>query len=212
MATVTLRFDPLRLLLVDDHPVVREAVRHRLEMVPRFKVVGEASDIPQALAQLDATSPHLTVIDIGLGKSCGLFLAREIRKRQPETRILIWSMYDRADYIAEAKAAGARGYVLKSCPTDEIVRAIEVVAEGGCYYSSGIEQVSVPRPGLTPREKQVLALVANGTTSTQIAKRLKIDCRTVETHRRNLLNKLDAKNTAEMIIIALRLGFLESVE
>lgn len=204
--------DQLHLLLVDDHPAVREAVRRRLEAVPRFKVVGEAGDIPEALAQLSATSPHLAVIDIGLGRVSGLLLARVVRERYPQTRTLIWSMHDNADYVAEARAAGVRGYVLKSCPTEEIVRAIEVVAAGGCYYSAGVERASVPKPQLTLREKQVLKLVASGKSSPQIAKQLKIDRRTVETHRRNIMSKLDAKNPVDMIVIALRLGLLDFME
>ncbi|HMG24044.1 MAG TPA: response regulator transcription factor, partial [Kofleriaceae bacterium] len=147
-------------------------MRHRLETVPRFTVVGEAGDIAEALAQLAATSPHLAVIDIGLGKVSGLLLARVVRERYPETRTLIWSMHDNADYVAEARAAGVRGYVLKSCPTEEIVKAIEVVAAGGCYYSAAVEHVSVPRPQLTQREKQILKLVATGGSSSQIAKQL----------------------------------------
>ncbi len=204
--------DQLHLLLVDDHPAVREAVRRRLEAVPRFKVVGEAGDIPEALAQLSATSPHLAVIDIGLGKVSGLLLARVVRERHPQTRTLIWSMHDNADYVAEARAAGVRGYVLKSCPTEEIVRAIEAVAAGGCYYSAGVERTSVPKPQLTLREKQVLKLVASGKSSPQIAKQLKIDRRTVESHRRNIMSKLDAKNPVDTIVIALRLGLLDFME
>ena len=216
MATTMTRLDPLRLLLVDDQPPVREAVRRRLEMVPRFKVVGEAGDIHEALAQLGATRPHLAVIDIGLRKNhqkeSGLLLARVMRERYPETRALIWSEHDEADYVAEAKAAGVRGYVLKNRPTEEIVRAIEVVAEDGCYYSAGLEQEAVPKSQLTMREMQVLKLLAGGKSSRQIAKQLKINCRTVETHRRNLLSKLDAKNTVDAIIIAFRLGLIDFLE
>ena len=139
----------------------------------------------------------------------GLLLARLIRERHPDTRTLIWSMHDNPDYVAEAKAAGVHGYVLKSCPTEEIVRAIEVVAESGHYYSAGVERVSAPRHELTAREKQVLKLVASGKSSPQIAKQLKIDRRTVETHRRNIMSKLDAKNPVDTIIIAFRLGLLD---
>lgn len=209
MATTMIRPDPFRVLLVDDHPAIREAVRRRLEAVPRFAVVEEAGDIPEALAQIEAMNPHLTVIDIGLGKVSGLMLARVVRDRYPELLVLIWSMHDNAEYVAQARAAGARGYVLKSGLTQEIVKAIEVVAGGGCYYSAGIDRAPVAKPQLTPREIQVLKLVARGRSSSQIARKLKVDRRTVETHRRNIMSKLGAKNTADMIIIAIGIGLLD---
>jgi len=202
------KLDQLRLLLVDDHPPIREAVRRRLEAVPRFKVVGEAGDIRGALTQIPTLSPDLAVIDIGLGRASGLFLARVLQDQHPDTRVLIWSMHDNRRYVAAARKAGARGYVLKSGPTGEIVRAVEVVAEGGCYYSAGLDQASIPTPDLTPREAQILRHVARGIPSSKIAKQLKIDCRTVETHRRNIMSKLDANNTADLIMIAVGIGLL----
>lgn len=201
--------DPLRLLLVDDHPAIREAVRRRLEAVPRFEIVGEAGDIREAFTRLAATRPDLAVIDIGLGKASGLFLAREIHDHHPATRVLIWSMHDNARYVAAARKAGARGYVLKTGPTGEIVKAIQVVAEGGCYYSAGLDRTPMPDPEPTPREAQVLRLVASGIPSSRIAKQLKVDCRTVETHRRNIMSKLGAKNTADLIMIAVGIGLLD---
>jgi DNA-binding NarL/FixJ family response regulator len=198
--------DRLRLLLVDDHPAVREAVRRRLEVEPRFQVVGEAGDIGAALTQIEATRPHLAVIDIGLGNVSGLLLARVVRERYPETLVLIWSMYANPDYVAEAKAAGARGYVLKSGPLGEIVKAIEAVAEGGCYYSEAVDRSSIPNAQLTTREKQVLKLVAGGKSSAQVAKQLRISRRTVESIRRNIMSKLGAKNPVEMVTIAIRNG------
>ena len=203
------RCDQLRLLLVDDHPPIREAVRRRLDADPRFKVVGEAGDIRGALARLAETRPDLAVIDIGLGQASGLFVAREIRDRHPCTRVVIWSMHDNARYVAAAKKAGARGYVLKSGPTGEIVKALEVVAGGGCYYSVDVDRTSVPDPEPTPREMQVLRLVASGMPSSKIAKQLGVDCRTVETHRRNIMAKLGATNTADLIMIAVGLGLLD---
>ena len=177
--------------------------------MPRFQVVAEAGDIHGALDQIDATRLDLAVIDIGLGKVSGLFLAREVHDRYPDTRVLIWSMHDNARYVAAARKAGACGYVLKSGPTGEIVKAIEVVAGGGCYYSAGLDRVAGPEPELTPREAQILRLVASGIPSSKIAKQLKIDCRTVETHRRNIMAKLGAKNTADLIMIAVGTGLLD---
>jgi DNA-binding NarL/FixJ family response regulator len=210
-AATTTRLDLIRVLLVDDHPAFREAVRARLATVPRFQVVGEASDSDEALAQLRATRPHLAVIDISLGKFAdvsGLVLARKVRDLHRETRVLICSMHGNDDYVAAARAAGTRGYILKSCRTEEIVKAIEVVVGGACYYSAGIEQVVVPRPELTARETEVLQLVARADSSRTIARELKIDCRTVETHRRNIMEKLGARNVVEMLRIAFRLGLI----
>lgn len=203
--------DQLRLLLVDDHPAVREAVRHRLEAVPRFKVTGEASDVHQALALLSQLSPHVAVIDIGLGKGPnGLFLAREMSRHHAGTRALIWSMH--ANRLAEARAAGVRGYVLKSAPTEEIVKAIEVVAEGGSYYSAGVERESTSIPTLTPTELRILRLVASGKRTRDIAKLLKVSHRTVETHRQNILSKLGATSSVDMVIIAYRMGLVDLLE
>ncbi|HEY0481496.1 MAG TPA: response regulator transcription factor, partial [Kofleriaceae bacterium] len=182
MTTTTTRREPIRVVLVDDHPLFREAIRARLATTPRLLVVGEAGTSDEALAQIRATQPHLAVIDIKLGKLAdvsGLVLARTVRERHPETRVLICSGHGEDDYVAEAKKAGARGYILKTCRTEEIVRGIEMVAGGACYYSAGIEPVSVLRLPLTAREHEVLKLVVRAKSSKEIARELKIDRRTV---------------------------------
>jgi DNA-binding NarL/FixJ family response regulator len=207
MIPTTTKPDPRRLLLVDDHPPIRKALHLSLEAA-RFQVVGEAGDISEALTQIEATRPHLVVIDINLGHVSGLMLARVVRERYPELSVLIWSMYDEPDLVAEAKDAGACGYVLKSGPMEEIVKAVEVVVEGGCYYSKGVGRPSTSRPQLTTRERQVLKEVARGRSSRQIAKQLKIERRTVEAHRSSVMGKLGAKNAAALIVIALRLGYV----
>lgn len=216
MTKTTRSSDQLHLVLVDDHPFAREALRRRLEVVPRFKVVGEAGDFFEALALLDATELDLVVIDIGLGKTAdkpnGLFLAREIRRRGLETRVVFWTMYDGADYVAAAKAAGACGYVLKTRSTEEIVKAIEEAVAGRCYYSDGLDQMSALAPELTTTEKKILKGVESGKSSKEIAEELGNDHRTVDTHRRNIKSKLGAKNAAEMIAIALRLGLIDALE
>lgn len=214
MATTpaTTRPDPIRVLLVDDHPLFREAVRAHLAAMPRLQVVGEAGNADEALAQIRATRPDLAVIDIKLGHLAdvsGLVLARIVRDRHPETRVVICSGHGEDDYVAEAKNAGARGYILKTCRTEEIVKGIEMVAGGACYYSAGIEPVSVVKPKLTARERQILVLVVRGKSSKEIAKELKIDRRTVETHRSKIMEKLEVKNVAEMVTTAYRLGLTD---
>lgn len=201
----------MRVLLVDDHPLFREAVRARLASATRLQVVGEAGSSDEALAQIRATQPHLAVIDIRLGKFAdvsGLVLARTVRARHPETSVLICSGFGEDDYVAQAKKAGARGYILKTCRTEEIVKAIEMVAGGACYYSAGIEVVPLASP-LTEREREVLKLVVRARSSKEIAKELKIDRRTVETHRVHIMDKLGARNVVEMITVAYRLGLVD---
>ncbi len=205
--TAMTRRDPVGVLLVDDHPAMREAVRRRLK--PRFEIVREAGDFTEAIAEIEAICPHVAVIDIRLGKGCGLRLARRVVKRYPATRVLIWSNWDTADYVAEAKAIGARGYVLKSAPTEEIVRAIEVVAAGACYYSAGVDRAPGQRPALTSRELDILALVTKGRTSPEIAAQLGIERRTVEGHRLNIMDKLGARNPADLTRIAIRTGLVD---
>jgi DNA-binding NarL/FixJ family response regulator len=207
MTTTMTRPDPFLVLLVDDHPPIREAVRRRLEALSRFEV-GEAADFFEAISRIKAKKPHLAVIDIDLGEVSGMLLAREVRDHYPETRVLIWSMYGDDTYVAQARAAAARGYVLKTRPTDEIVKAIEVVADGRCYYSAGVDRAPVTKDQLTQSEMKVLEWVARGRSSAQIARQLKSKRRTVEKHRQNIMTKLGAKNTADLVIIAIRIGLL----
>jgi DNA-binding NarL/FixJ family response regulator len=214
MATMTAaRLEAVRVVLVDDHPAFREAVRGRLATTPHFQVVGEAGNTEDALAQIRTTRPHLAVIDISFGRFAdvsGLVLARKLRELHPETRVLICSGH--ADYVDQARAAGVRGYILKNCHPEEIVKAIEVVACGACYYSADVERASVATPALTVRETEVLKLVARSKSSKEIARELKIDPRTVDTHRGHIMDKLEAKNTVQMLIIAFRLGLIDFLE
>ena len=213
--TTCSRCDAVRVVLVEDHPLFREAVRGRLATSPRFQVVGEASSSDEALAQIGATHPHVAVIDISLGNvanTSGLVLARKVRDRYPETRVLICSGRGDDDYVAAARAAGARGYILKNCRSDEIVKAIEVVAGGACYYSADVERFSVAKPELTAREREILQWIVRGKSNKDIARELKISSRTVETHRAHIMEKLEAKNTAELIAIAHRLGLVDLMD
>jgi DNA-binding NarL/FixJ family response regulator len=222
--TTSKRSELVRVVLVDDHPLFREAVRLRLATAPRFQVVGEASSCEEALVQIRATRPHLVVIDISLCKQddasgplvarkptdmSGLILARKVRALDPEIRVLICSASGGEDHVAAARAAGTRGYVVKSCRNEDIVRAIEVVVSGGCYYSAGLERVSVSRPELTAREMEVLQLVSHARSSAEIARELKMKCRTVENHRQHIMEKLDARNVVDMIRIAFRYGLID---
>lgn len=206
------RHDAYCVVLVDDQPAVREALRRRLSEEPGFRVVGEASGIRDALAQIGATQPHVVVIDIGLNdgkRESGLELARDMQRLYPETRAVIWSEQGTPHCIAKARAAGVKGYVPKSDGTEEVVKVIKLVISGKCGYPDGVEQVAVPIPELTKRELEVLQLLAVPMKNPQIAKHLRIKRRTVESHRASIMSKLGATDVVEMLIIAWRLGLIE---
>jgi DNA-binding NarL/FixJ family response regulator len=193
----------IRILLVDDHPMVRDGLRARLHTVPHFRVVGEAGHTDEALAALAATMPTVVVLDVGLKDQNGIELARALLAVQPELRVLMFSMYDNPEYVQRALQAGARGYVLKDAPASEIVAAIDAVAAGGTFLSPAVSRRlfrnQAPRPLLSPRESEILAAIGRGESSKQMARTLGLSVRTVETHRQNIKRKLELEGQAELI-------------
>ena len=193
----------LRLLLVDDHPLVRDGLRARLGAVPGFEVVGEAGDAAEALAQLAAGRPQIVLMDVGMKHTSGIELAALLLEREPGLRVLMLSMYDNPEYVQRALQAGARGYVLKDAPASEIVAAIEAVAAGGTFLSPAVSgrlfRNQAPRPVLSPRESEILAALAKGRSSKQIARELGLSVRTVEAHRQHIKRKLGLEGQAELI-------------
>ena len=194
---------PVRLLLVDDHPLVREGVRSRLQGEPRYLVVGEAGNAEEAMMMLIATQPEVVLLDVGLKGHNGIQLAQTMLERAPELRVLMYSMYDNPEYVQRALQAGARGYVLKDAPAGEIVAAIDAVAAGGTFLSPGVSKrmfsSQQPRPILSPREGEILSALGRGESSKQIARALDLSVRTVETHRQNIKRKLELEGQAELI-------------
>ena len=194
---------PVRLLLVDDHPLVREGVRSRLQGEPRYLVVGEAGNAEEAMMMLIATQPEVVLLDVGLKGHNGIQLAQTMLERAPELRVLMYSMYDNPEYVQRALQAGARGYVLKDAPAGEIVAAIDAVAAGGTFLSPGVSKRMFrnqqPRPILSPRESEILSALGRGESSKQIARALDLSVRTVETHRQNIKRKLELEGQAELI-------------
>ncbi len=193
----------IRLMLVDDHPLVRDGLRARLADVPGLAVVAEADGADAALAIAPRAAPDLVLMDIGLRGVNGIEATRRLRAALPAMRVLMLSMHDSAAYVREALQAGAAGYVLKDSPAEEIVEAIHAVMAGGRYLSSAIAAAS-QRPAaeddaLTPREREVLALIAEGLSSRDIGERLAMGVRTVETHRTNLRRKLDLASPAALV-------------
>ena len=206
----------VRLMLVDDHPLVRDGLRARLGSVPGLEVVAEAGTSDEAQARLAEFSPGLVLMDVGMKGMNGIDLAALLLERQPELRVLMLSMYDNPEYVQRAMRAGARGYVLKDAPAEEIVSAIEAVQAGGTYLSPAVSKRlfrnQAPRPVLSPRESEILSALGRGESSKQIAKSLDLSVRTVETHRQNIKRKLDLEGQAELIKYAVEHARLHGSE
>ena len=193
----------IRLLLVDDHPLVRDGLRARLEVVPGFEVVGEAGNADEAQARMAALRPSLVLMDVGMKDVNGIDLTAMLLVREPALQVLMLSMYDNPEYVQRAMQAGARGYVLKDAPASEIIAAIEAVAGGGTFLSPAVSKRlfrnQAPRPLLSSRESQILSALARGLSSKQIAREMDVSVRTVETHRQSIKRKLSLEGQAELI-------------
>ncbi|MEW2132958.1 response regulator transcription factor [Streptomyces sp. NPDC005435] len=213
---------PTRILLADDHALVRRGVRLILEGEPDLTVVAEADDGAEALVQARDLRPDLAVLDIAMPRLTGLQAARELSRTQPETRILILTMYDNEQFFFEALAAGASGYVLKSVADRDLVEACRATMRGEPFLYPGavnalirdyLDRVrdgrTLPSRLITGREEEILKLVAEGHTSQQIADILVISPKTVERHRANLLQKLGLKDRLELTRYAIRVGLIE---
>ena len=193
----------IRLLLIDDHPLVRDGLRARLSTVPGFEVVGEAGNAGEAVAQVEVLRPTLALMDVGMRDTNGIDLTAQLLASHPDLLVLMLSMYDNPEYVQRALQAGARGYVLKDAPASEIVTAIEAVTGGGTFLSPAVSKRlfrnQAPRPVLSMRESQILSGLAKGLSSKQLARDLDLSVRTVEAHRQNIKRKLNLEGQAELI-------------
>jgi DNA-binding NarL/FixJ family response regulator len=197
-------------MLVDDHPLVRDGLRARLEAVPHFRVVAEADSGAEALALAGSTRIDLVLMDITMRDGSGIEATARLYANFPDIAVLILSMHDKLEYVTQAMQAGARGYVLKDAPGKDIVLAIDTVVAGGIYYSAAVAR-QLARPAtqdnqLTSREQEVLRHIANGESNKQIARALDLSVRTVETHRLNIKRKLGIEGQAELIKFAVQHG------
>ena len=200
----------IHLLIVDDHPLVRDGLRLRLGMLPSIASVGEAGSAGEAWDWMERCppeiAPNLVLMDVGMKDTNGIDLTAALLARYPELRILILSMYDNPEYVHRALQAGARGYVLKDAPASDIVSAMDTVAAGGTYLSAAVSgrlfSRSDPKPVLTPREAEILKALGQGQSSKQIARDLDVSVRTVETHRQSIKRKLGIEGQAELIKVA----------
>ena len=194
---------PIRIFLVDDHPLVRDGLRARLGALPGLEIAGEASSAAEALAQMDSVRPDLLLVDIGMKDMNGIELAALLLEREPAPHVVMLSMYDNPEYVQRALQAGAHGYVLKDAPASEIVAAIEAVSAGGTFLSPAVSRKlfrnQTPRPLLTPRESEILAALGRGESSKQIARDLGLSVRTVEAHRQSIKRRLGIEGQAELI-------------
>ena len=212
--------DAIRVVLVDDHAIVREGIRHVLTGTLGIEVVGEASDGENAIAIITARQPDVVLLDITLPGKSGLEVASELRKEMPALKIIVLSMHDDAQYVVEAVKAGVNGYLLKDSGAEELRKAVLTVHAGTAYFSSGVINHlgaavrGQPAPGLAPidrltaREREVLACIAKGLTNKETANELGISPRTVETHRESLMRKIDIKTVAGLTRFALESGVL----
>jgi two-component system nitrate/nitrite response regulator NarL len=201
----------VRLVIVDDHALVRDGLRARLAVVPDLEVVGEAASGPEALELAQQLAPDLMLVDVGMRGMNGIDLANALRLQHPSIRVLMLSMYDNREYVVSASRAGARGYVLKESPTEEILAAISAVTAGGTYFSAHLAKLvssaGTETPQLTVREHEVLLLLAHGRSNKLVARELNISVRTAETHRLSLRRKLGVDSASDLLKIAVANGW-----
>ena len=213
---------PIRVLIADDHAIVRTGIRHVLEGEPGFEVVGEAATGEATLDLAVGLRPDVAVLDISMPGGSGLRAAAELRSRLPDTRVLIVSMHDNTEYVLESVRAGAHGYLLKDTAATELRRAVRAIHQGESYFSppiasrlSAVLRGEAPDPSgarleqLTARERNVLAGIARGWTNKAIAAELGISHRTVESHRESLMRKLGIRTIAGLTKFALDQGLVE---
>jgi DNA-binding NarL/FixJ family response regulator len=209
---------PIRLLLADDHPLIREGIRSLLSGNERIQVAGEVEDGQALIDQYRRLQPDVVLADIKMPRVTGLEALKQLVSEFPDIRFIVLTMHEEREYVINALRLGASGYVMKNAERDELVKAVITVYEGGRYFSPEVANIladTVSRnsvaasPEVSPREKEVLDLVAHGLSTKQVADKLGISTRTVETHRINMLKKLKVSNTAELIRKAIELNIIK---
>ena len=212
----------IRVFLADDHTLVRQGFRRMLEDDPRIEIVGEASTGLSAVDQCAKLKPDVVVMDLYMPELGGLEAMAEILKANPETKVLILSMYSNENYVRKAFELGAKGYILKNAIEVDLTRAVMALMEGGAYMSPGISNIVIeslksgslqdtsqdPYEQLTLREKEVLHLIAQGKSNKEIATLLNISVNTVAVHRARVMDTLDIHRTAELVLYAVKKGLV----
>jgi two-component system response regulator NreC len=214
--------NPVRILLADDHTVMRNGLRLLLERQPNLQVVGEAADGRQAVALSESANPDVVIMDIGMPNLNGIEAARQIVTHNPRTAIAILSMHSDESYVIRALKAGARAYLLKDSAEADLLAAVRALSEGKSFFSPAISRILVEdymrqleRQGaedtyelLTNREREILQLLAEGKTNKEVAAMLNLSLYTVETHRTHILQKLNLHSVPELILYAVRKGII----
>ena len=214
--------EPVRTVVVDDHVFMRELIGARLSREhSRFKVLAEVGDAASAVAACRRLSPDLLILDINLPDRSGIDAVAEVKRVSPSTSVLLCTAYATDDRIADAMRSGAEGFVEKTNTWDDFINAVNCVSGGERYFRSSSPKLrpvakepssqgsASPKPQLSEREREVLALVAEGSTSKEIANKLSISLQTVETHRTNLMAKLRVRNMAGMVVYAVHMGLVK---
>ena len=208
----------IRVLIADDHGIVRSGLRMLIDRQRDMSVVAEASDGVDALQMTQAEHPDVAVLDVSMPRMTGLQAAREIRAHSPDTRVLLLSMHDDERYFFEGLEAGAAGYVLKRAADTDLIDALRTVAAGRTFLSDDAQATLMhawqegraePEDPLTPRELEVVKLIAEAHTNKQIAETLQVSEKTVESHRSNLFAKLGMRDRVELVRYAIRRGLVE---
>ena len=212
----------IRILLAEDHAVMRTGLRLVLERQPDFQVIGEASDGREALAQAQKEHPNVVVMDIGMPNLNGIEATRQICSNMPDCAVVILSMHSDEGYVLRALKAGAKGYLLKESAESDLIAAVRAVVAGKAYFSPAVSRMLVEDyvrqlqdreiedsyELLTTREREVLQLIAEGRSNKEIAGQLNVSLYTVETHRGNLMEKLNLHTVPELILYAVRKGVI----
>jgi DNA-binding NarL/FixJ family response regulator len=209
----------IRVVIADDHGIVRSGLKMLIDRQSDMQVVAEAGDGVAALEHTQAQRPHVAVLDVSMPRMTGLQAAREIRSHVPDTRVLLLSMHDDERYFLEGLEVGAAGYVLKRAADTDLIGAVRTVAGGRTFLSDDAQRTLMdewlengsPEPDdrLTPRELEVVKLIAEAFTNRQIAATLKLSEKTVESHRANVLSKLEMRDRVELVRYAIRRGLVE---
>jgi len=217
---------PFTIVLVDDHQVLRDAIKEILTRQPEFQVVGEAGSGPEAVAVCRQAEPDLVVMDIGLPGMNGIEATGELARHCPRARVLMLSMFDDEASVMAAVRAGARGFVLKKACATELIDAMRTVVRGGTYFGaqvsdrllSGVQTGKLRPPGrsgrdaLSPREQQVLRLTVEGKSNKEVATLLNLEVNTVRSYRKTMMAKLGASNVAELIQVASAAGLIDAIK
>ena len=214
-----------QILIIDDHPLFREGLKRIIENSPRYEVVGEAGTGRLGLQIAKKLKPDIALVDVSLPDQSGIELTRDILKFSSETRILIVSMHSKVDYIVSAFQIGASGYLVKESAADMLLQGIDHVLKGDYFMDTKVSQkvvrklVGIPKQNtivaadsydaLTPREQEIMVLLADGMSTKQIADKLFISPKTAENHRSNIMRKLEVHNTIELVRYAAKIGLID---